>query len=399
MRDPETEPAQIADAELIRSVIQRVATGPELSKDISRQEAASVMRAILEDQVDPVQAAVILIGLRMKRETDEEVQGVLDGLQAYTSTVTCKSEQVVSIADPYNGFNRTIQSSLFVLPVLAACGCPAYSHGVELGGPKYGVTHHTTLRALGANPLMDLSKAAAMIDDPHIGWSYIDQKVFCEPLYQLNTLRRQIVKRPVLTTAEVLLTAIRGKEKTHLLTGYVHKPYRNTYVMLAKHAGLDSLLLVKGTEGGIIPSFRAHAHIVRYSKTNSGSHDTQTDSAEINEELDLDLAPLSLEREYRAENIPDSFPPAKPHPDYPGMKWDIAALSKLCADRGCDALAGSAGATRDAVILGAAMTLWHLGREPDMAMAVLRCKEAVDSGEAQKRLMNALAAMENTPQT
>jgi len=94
MRDPQTEPAQIADAELIRSVIQRVATGPELSKDISRQEAASVMRAILEDQVDPVQAAVILIGLRMKRETDEEVQGVLDGLQAYTSTVTCKSEQV-----------------------------------------------------------------------------------------------------------------------------------------------------------------------------------------------------------------------------------------------------------------------------------------------------------------
>ena len=130
MQDLEDQPPEIADAALIRSVIQRVATGPELSKDISRVEAASVMRAILEDQVDPVQAAVILIGLRMKRETDEEVRGILDALLAQTSTVTCQSDQVISIADPYNGFNRTIQSSLFVLPVLAACGCPAYSHGV-----------------------------------------------------------------------------------------------------------------------------------------------------------------------------------------------------------------------------------------------------------------------------
>ena len=395
MQDLEDQPPEIADAALIRSVIQRVATGPELSKDISRVEAASVMRAILEDQIDPVQAAVILIGLRMKRETDEEVRGILDALLAHTSTVTCQSDQVISIADPYNGFNRTIQSSLFVLPVLAACGCPAYSHGVELVGPKYGVTHHTTLRALGANPLLDLQSVKALIDDPQIGWGYIDQKVFCEALFRLNTLRRLIVKRPVLTTAEVLLTAIQGKEKTHLLTGYVHKPYRDTYIMLAKHAGLDSMLLVKGTEGGIIPSFRAHAHIVRYLKHNKGNENASIEQAEVDEELDIDLAPLNLEREYRAENIPQGFPAAELHPDYPGMKWDIAAVSTLCAERGRDALGGSPGATRDAVILGAAMTLWHLGKEPDMAAAVAHCTDVVDSGEALHRLMNGLAAMQD----
>ncbi|MGH8569613.1 MAG: hypothetical protein ACREXU_16800, partial [Gammaproteobacteria bacterium] len=40
----------------MRSVIQRIATGPEMSKDISRDEARLAMRAILEGQVDPVQA-------------------------------------------------------------------------------------------------------------------------------------------------------------------------------------------------------------------------------------------------------------------------------------------------------------------------------------------------------
>ena len=148
-----TVPA-IADSALMRSVIQRVATGPELSKNISHDEAQSVMRAILEGSADPVQAAVFLIGLRMKRETDDEMKGVLDAILTNLDQVTSPVDQVVVMADPYNGFNRTLQASLGILPVLAACGVAAYSTGVEAVGPKYGVTHHTTLQALGGNPLM-----------------------------------------------------------------------------------------------------------------------------------------------------------------------------------------------------------------------------------------------------
>jgi len=35
----------VADAALMHSAIQRVATGPELSKNLSREEARSVMHA------------------------------------------------------------------------------------------------------------------------------------------------------------------------------------------------------------------------------------------------------------------------------------------------------------------------------------------------------------------
>ena len=48
----------------MRSILQRIATGPELSKDISREEACLGMRAILEGEVDPVQAGVFLIADR-----------------------------------------------------------------------------------------------------------------------------------------------------------------------------------------------------------------------------------------------------------------------------------------------------------------------------------------------
>ncbi|MGH8658897.1 MAG: anthranilate phosphoribosyltransferase, partial [Gammaproteobacteria bacterium] len=66
MRGP-GEPLLSDPALLMRSIIQRIATGPELSKDISREEAQAGMRSILEGKIDPVQAGIFLIALRMKR--------------------------------------------------------------------------------------------------------------------------------------------------------------------------------------------------------------------------------------------------------------------------------------------------------------------------------------------
>jgi len=384
----------------MRSVIQRVATGPELSKNISRDEARAVMHALLDGSADPVQAAVFLIGLRMKRETDEELKGVMDALQDSTPVVTASVDDVVAIADPYNGFNRTLQGSLFVLPVLAACGVNSYSHGVELGGPKYGVTHHNILKALGGNPLRSVEEVAQRIEDPNIGWGYIDQRIMCPGLHNLNDLRSRIVKRPVLSTTEVLVCPLKGRSNTHLVTGYVHKPYRDTYCMLARHVNYDSLLLVRGTEGGIIPSFRSRAHFVRYGRHNTESNpidqshtiqsdtiQSDTDRGDTNDfdEFDLDLEAMGLQRDYRAADIPDDFPAANPATDPVGMKWDLKALAQRCASEGHAALSGASGPIHDAAVLGAAVIMWHTGKATDLASAADTARTAIDSGAALSR--------------
>jgi anthranilate phosphoribosyltransferase len=367
----------VANAELVHSVLQRVATGPELSKNISYDECRSVTNALLDDKIDPVQAAVFLIGLRMKRETDDELKGMLDALNDKTTHVTAQCDDVVTMSDPYNGFNRTIHASLFVLPVLAACGVSAYSHGVELVGPKFGVTHHSIIKALGGNPLMSMQTVADNLSNSAIGWGYADQSVFCKPLSDLTALRKKIIKRPALSTTEVMLTPVSGERKTHLVTGYVHKPYREIYAMLARHLKLDSLLLIRGTEGGVIPSFRAKAHFVRY----EGSSDA--------EEHDVELEPLDLNRDYRAEDIPETMQtPA--NSDYIGMKWDVDVLAKLCADKGLAALNGEPGAVYDAAVLGTALTLWHTGKVESLAQGAGKAREAIASGEALQRLQAGL---------
>lgn len=364
----------VADAELMRSAIQRVATGPELSKNLSQDETRSVMHALLDGSADEVQAAVFLIGLRMKRETEDEINGVMDALQDRTEVVKTAIDEVVAIAEPYNGFNRTLQGSLFVLPVLAACGVSVYSHGVESGGPKFGVNHHTIINALGGNPNKTTAEVASSMANQASGWGYLDQSKMCPSLHKLNELRARIVKRPVLSTTEVLVFPIKGARKSHLVTGYVHKPYRDTYCLLAKHVGYDSLLLVRGTEGGIIPSFRAAAHVVRYD-----------DQLEY-EELDLDLASIGLERTYRAADIPEDLPLASKETNPIGRKWDIDALSGLCAEKGLDALNGKEGPLLDAAIAGTAMILWHIRKESSLAAAADKARQVIASGEALSRL-------------
>ena len=64
--------------ELMYSIIQRIATGPELSKSISLEESEKAMTAILANEISDVQSAIFLIAMRMKRETMDENIGILE---------------------------------------------------------------------------------------------------------------------------------------------------------------------------------------------------------------------------------------------------------------------------------------------------------------------------------
>lgn len=339
---------------LMDSILQRIATGPELSKDISREEARAGMRLVLEGEVDPVQAGVFLIALRMKRETDEENLGLLEAIREATHRVTAPLDEVVDLGDPYDGYKRTLPAAPFLPPLLAACGVAAVSHGVERMGPKYGVTHRQVLRAAGLPVDLAPEEAAARLSDPAIGWAYVDQKVFCPKLYALAGLRSLIVKRPAITTAEVLAGPVRGRLKTHLVTGYVHKAYPRVYAMLARHAGFDSALLVRGVEGGVIPGLRQSAKVFHY-------HDRGEEHA-----VEFPLADLGIGS---SEPVLDN---------------DVEAATAAQAGRA--ALAGAPSPARDGLLVGAALVLWHLKRHESLESAVRAVRAVLDSGAAAQRL-------------
>ena len=222
---------KLSPNENMKSVIQRIATGPELSKNISREEAKQTMLDILNGEIDPVQAAIFLIALRMKRETMDENLGVHDAIIETTNSININTNNLINIADPYDGFTRNLHSSIFLLPVLAELGYPIISHGVLAVGPKYGCTHHLTLKELDYDCENSHEQIAERLENKKIGWAYADQSIFNPKLHDLMGLRKKIIKRPVITTVEVLVKPISSKHDA-FFTGFVHKPYPPIYLEL-----------------------------------------------------------------------------------------------------------------------------------------------------------------------
>lgn len=360
--------------ETMRSIIGRIATGPELSKSISLEEARIGMHAVINEQVDPVQAAIFLIALRMKRETDDEFRGVLDAVLESTVTVTADVDQLIDIADPYDGYNRTLPASPLLAPVLAALGVPAFSQGVEIMGPKFGITHRQVLRELGVPVDHTPQQAADRISNPAIGWAYLDQSQFNPRVHQLRDLRTLIVKRPVLTTVEVLASPIRGRIKTHFVTGYVHKPYPRIYALLAKHAGFDSALFVRGVEGGVVPSLRQTGKFVYY-----------RDKGE-EQSMQIEPAELGIQQTVRSAALPEELSKRGDGGDIVTSKVDAPAAAKVAAKMGRDALQGEPGPIRDGLIYTAAMCLWNIGKFNTPAAAASAVGEILDSGKVMERI-------------
>lgn len=359
---------------MMHSIIQRIATGPDLSKDIAQEEAYLGMKGILENQVDPVQAGIFFIALRMKRETDAENKGILDAILESTRRVTADVDEVVDIADPYDGYNRCLPAAPFLPALLAELGVPAINHSAEAVGPKYGVTARHVLRAAGVNVDLDPAEAARRLADPALGWSYLDQANYCPKLHDMVPLRAKIIKRQAVTTVEVLAKPVQGRRRTHFVTGFVHKPYPPIYAMLARHAGFDTGIIIRGVEGGVIPSLRQAGKVWVY----------QDRGEEV--ETDIDPLALGIQQAARAVPLPGDLPKSERAGDEVAIMVDVNATAEAAAKAGLAALKGEKGPTYDSLVLGAALVLHHIGKAPSLHAAADRARAALDSGKAAGRV-------------
>jgi anthranilate phosphoribosyltransferase len=351
---------------VMRACIGKIATGPEYSKALSLDEAYAAMRFILEGKADPVQSGVFLIALRMKRETDDENVGALRAIMDMTRTACAAVAEVVDIAEPYDGYARCLPISPFLPAVLAACGVPAVSHGLEKVAPKNGITHRKVLRAAGVDVDLEPEQAADRLNDPDVGWAYVDQSIFCPALHNLVGLRRLIVKRPVISTVENLTGPVRGCSRTHLITGYVHRAYPPFYARLARAAGFASAALVRGTEGGVLPSLRQAAKVYVY----DGEGELRL--------WEPDPSVIGIDQATRAVPLPEHLAALSEQETDAGI--DANAVAETAAEAGLAALDGAAGAARDSLIYGGALVLAHLGRTQDMHEAAAAVRAKLDSG-------------------
>lgn len=348
---------------LMRSIIGRIATGPEMSKDISEEEAHAGMTAVLDQQVGDVQAALFLIALRMKRETEDENRGVFKALMDDTAREAVAVDELLTLSDPFNGFDRGLPMSPFLPAVLSACGMPCLSTGVETVAPKFGLTHHRILDAAGKSVALTPAQAARQIGDGAAGWAYLDQSVTSPRLYRLRELRGLMVKRSALSTCEVMLNPLSGRRRNLAYVGYVHTNYPPIYALLADLAGYDRAIIVKGVEGGVVPSLQASSKLFRAEGGKAGD-------------------PISLKPE--VAGIRDAEARAVPAPFD-----DPVRNASHAVELGLAALNGEPGLARESLVYGAAIALYAADGEDSIESGARTARRVLDSGEALARFESA----------
>lgn len=340
--------------ELIRSIIQRIAVGPNRGKDISQEEAFAATQALLTNKLDPVQAAIFLIGLRMKRESMDEYSGIFQALQEPIETQQSNLKHIVYLAEPYDGYARHLPMSPFIPAVIAACGFPCVIHGVETVGPKHGITAHQVYKEHGISAKAPIASAIKSLESKSCGWAYLDQSVVSPNLYRLKSFRDQIIKRTALTTLERLIRPINA-DKTSLVIGYVHKAYPEIYASIANQAGFNDTLLIKGLEGGITPAlnkplrsfFAAEHHLGEKEIKNNFSAQHTSGGVKVNEN-------------------------------------NLDNLAKQTLETGLKALDGSKGAAYDSILLTSKTILEKLVPENEKNVVSSRIINALNSGLAKE---------------
>lgn len=359
-RGMKTEINQLTSVEAMRAAIQSIAVGPDRGRDIGREHAAKIMSAILSDEIDSVQVAVFLIALRMKRESMGEFMGILDALLASIEPAVAGVNELIVLADPFDGYVRNVTMTPFIPAVLAACGLNSVMHGVETVGPKHGVTAHKIYKLAGINTGASSVEVASGMSDKR--WGYVDQRQYAPQLFALQDLRDRIVKRTALTTIERLLMPIAAREKTHLTLGYVHRAYPEIYACLAKAAGYQNVLLLKGVEGGLAPAL--NKPLRRYSFDESLPVDEFSSYVDAKKQL------------IESESIFESASAA--------LSFDSESEPvECCLEVGLSVLAGKQSVARDSLALASAQILIEHQQELSLNGAVEKVFGCLDNGSAE----------------
>ncbi len=170
-------------SELVRAALAAVVEGGTLSLD----EARGAMGAVMDGDATPAQLAALLVALRMRGETVEELAGFAAAMRDRVLRVVAPpgAIDVVGTGGDRSGtFNISTTSAL----VVAAAGVPVAKHGNRAITSRSGSAD--VLDALGVRIDHDAASASAALRD--LGFAFLFAPDFHPAMRHAGPTRREI---------------------------------------------------------------------------------------------------------------------------------------------------------------------------------------------------------------
>lgn len=326
---------------MFKDKLNRILDGQKLSTE----EAKQLMNYMMKGELTESQIAAILIALKMRGETPEEISGFVLAMREHAVRVAVKSYAIDTCGTGGDGKN-TFNISTLVAIIASAGGVPVLKHGNKSVSSKSGSAD--VLREIGFDIEMTREEAEECFRQNDMAFLFAPN--YHKSMKNVAGVRGEIGIR---TVFNILGPLINPAEVKGQVLGVYDPKLTRTMADVLKMTGTESAMIVHGSDG-------------LDEITVSGK--TVVSELKNGEILDYEIDP----RDYGIELSP--------------IESVVGGDSSENAEIMKGILRGEKGPKRDIVLLNSAAALYIGKAAKDFGEGIELAKEIIDSGAAMKKL-------------
>jgi len=324
-----------------KGLIGKLATGAALS----REEAADAFEQMMSGEATPSQMGALLMALRVRGETVDEITGAVTAMRAKMLRVHAPPDAIDVVGtggDASGSFNISTCAALIV----AGAGVPVAKHGNRALSSKSGAAD--VLAALGVNIDLNPEQIGHCIRAAGIGFMFAP--AHHPATKNVGPTRAELGTRTIFNLLGPLSNPAGVKRQ---MVGVFSKQWTEPLAHVLKNLGAESVWVVHGSDG-------------LDEVTTSGP--TSVSALENGVIRNFEIAPEQVGlRKVKPEEL---------------RGGDAATNARAVQE----VLEGKQTAFRDVALLNAAAALVVAGKAKDLQAGFKLAAQSVDSGEAEGRL-------------
>jgi anthranilate phosphoribosyltransferase len=339
-------------ADDFKALIAKVATGATLT----RQEAAAAFDSMMSGEATPSQMGALLMALRVRGETVDEITGAVTTMRAKMLGVKAPPDaiDVVGTGGDASGSYNISTCAAFIV---AGAGVPVAKHGNRALSSKSGAAD--VLQALGVKIELNAEQIGDCIRDAGIGFMFAP--AHHPAMKNVGPTRVELGTRTIFNLLGPLSNPARVKRQ---MVGTFSKHWVEPMAQVLKNLGSDCVWVVHGSDG----------------------------LDEITTAGPTSVAALEKGAIRTFELKPEDIGLARAKPEaLRGGDAEHNARALL------DVLKGKASAFRDVALFNAAAALVVAGKAKELKDAAGLARKSIDSGEAEGKLDRLIAVSNAAP--
>jgi len=315
-------------------------------KDLSQEEAFEVAIEIMSGGATDAQIAALLIGLRMKDETIDEITGFVKAMREKVTPVPCRSKDLVDTCGTGGDRSGTFNISTLSAFVAAGAGCRVAKHGNRSVSSRCGSAD--LLKALGVNIEITPKRMADCIDEAGIGFLFAP--ILHRAMKYAIGPRREVGVRTIFNILGPLTNPAGAKRQ---VLGVFDKELTHPIANVLKNLGSEHCMVVHGEDG-------LDEITITGKTTVDELHNGEMKSYSIEpEEVGIRRGTMD---DIRGGDVDDNVRIA------------------------LDVLNGGKGPKRDTVVFNAGAAIYAGGKAGSLREGIERANESIDSGKAMEKL-------------